>query len=948
MTLQTVTISEKIKDVLKKTPYVVRYVKNIEKNVGFPNIFDASELNYDMKKLKNVNIMYYIGEGIFVHIYLPPQGTISGYRKYVVIEPPPPDPKLLELLEIRFADIITEKDYVEDVEERKKLILNKLDKIVRVVDNPVNRSTLKTTDKIIEVGRTEYEYLKYYVIRDKIGLGVLEPFIKDTWIEDITCRGLGYVYLFHKIFGPLETNIEFKTSEELDSFVIKLAERIGKPVSHARPIVDATLPDGSRINIVYGGDVSLHGSNFTIRKFSKVPISITQLIMWNTLDSRVAAYMWMLLNNNMSGFICGETASGKTTLLNAISAFIPPTYKVVSIEDTAEVQLPHLNWVRELTRDTGSKESSVTMFDLLRAALRQRPNYIIVGEIRGVEAAIAFQAMQSVAWDTPILIRNKLTNKIILTPIGKFVDKFYRENEENIPKHIKNYQVLSIDKLGRVKWAEIKYVLRHKTSEIYEITYYKDKIIRATGSHSVFILDENTLEIKPKLVKKLKRGDLLVTFIKNNIRRKRSINKHQNITQTTLTKLQPISTTTQLTKFLNNINNNDNETNSFNTWYVYKNNYVVFSTPVTQRKNIEENNVNAVKNKIISVKKLRKKITCIAVDSKNNAVKLAWLVRLLGLDSKIITLRQNDDNDKHSVEYRVCIESLGRTGLLNEKLPLKPVIKILKELKKMRKILPELEKFVNRYENKNCRYISRKNVAKLLKLIEKVDYNNFSPQTKILIDKLKTFLKNDIIIVEVDNIRKTKYNGYVYDVSVPDTELFLGGEIPIALHNTGHPVLSTFHAASVERVVQRLTGEPIKIPKSFMDNLNFATIQSAVWRGGVMLRRVLSVNEIVGYDPAVDSIIYVPVFTWDPVKDVFIFRGEGASYLLENKIAVMRGISRINMKQIYNELYTRAKFLDGLVKKKIFNYYDVWRAIIKTYEIGLETALKKLEKGDLL
>ncbi|MEM1541814.1 MAG: type II/IV secretion system ATPase subunit [Ignisphaera sp.] len=558
MSLQTVTISEKVKDALKKAPYVVRYIKNIEKSIGFPNILDVSELSYDLKKLRNVNLMYHIGEGIFIHIYMPPQGTVSGYRKYVVIEPPSPHPRLLESIEIRLADVITEKDNVEDIEERKKLILSKLDSIIRIVDTPVNYGSLKSGTKTIQVYRADYEYLRYHIAKDKIGLGVLEPFIKDIWIEDITCRGMGFIYLFHKIFGPLETNIEFKTTEELDSFVIKLAERIGKPVSHARPIVDATLPDGSRINIVYGGDVSLHGSNFTIRKFSKIPISVTQLIAWNTLDVKIAAYLWMLLNNSMSGFICGETASGKTTLLNAISAFIPPTYKVVSIEDTAEVQLPHLNWVRELTRDTGSKESSVTMFDLLRAALRQRPNYIIVGEIRGVEAAIAFQAMQ-----------------------------------------------------------------------------------------------------------------------------------------------------------------------------------------------------------------------------------------------------------------------------------------------------------------------------------------------------------------------------------------------------TGHPVLSTFHAASVERVVQRLTGEPIKIPKSFMDNLNFVTIQSAVWRGGIMLRRVISVNEIIGYDPEVDSIIYVPVFTWDPVRDVFVFRGEGASYLLENKIAVMRGISRINMRQIYEELNMRARFLDLMVKKKILNYFDVWNTIIKTYEIGLETALNRLERGSL-
>jgi len=177
-----------------------------------------------------------------------------------------------------------------------------------------------------------------------------------------------------------------------------------------------------------------------------------------------------------------------------------------------------------------------------------------------------------------------------------------------------------------------------------------------------------------------------------------------------------------------------------------------------------------------------------------------------------------------------------------------------------------------------------------------------------------------------------------------------GVEASIAFQamQTGHPVLSTFHAATVERVVQRLTGDPIKIPKSFMDNLNFVLIQSAVWRGGVMVRRVLSVNEIIGYDPRADAIIYVPVFVWDPIKDVFTFRGRGASYLLENKIAAMRGISRTEMRKIYDEIDMRAYFLDLLIKKKIFNYYDVWNAIVKTYEIGLETAVKRLERGALL
>jgi flagellar protein FlaI len=330
-------------------------------------------------------------------------------------------------------------------------------------------------------------------------------------------------------------------------------------VSHARPIVDATLPDGSRLNLVFGEDVSLHGSNFTIRKFAEKPVSVTQLIVWNTMDERIAAYLWMLLSNNMSGLVVGETASGKTTTLNAIATFIPPNYKIVSIEDTAEVRLPHPNWVRELARLTGSAESSVTLFDLLKAALRQRPNYIVVGEIRGVEASVFFQALQ-----------------------------------------------------------------------------------------------------------------------------------------------------------------------------------------------------------------------------------------------------------------------------------------------------------------------------------------------------------------------------------------------------TGHPGLATFHAGSVDQVVQRLVGEPIRVPKAFIPNLNFILIQNAVWRGGQLVRRVISVNEIVGYDPKSDSIVYVPVFTWDSVRDKFVFRGRGASFLLESKIASMAGLSRLEIRKIYEELDLRAEFLRELVNRKILDYFKVWEAVRKTHEIPLEDALAKLRRGSLV
>jgi len=547
----------------KKPWYLDEYIKKVSEELGEPELVDKVPSDYKFRR--EYNVIYPVGNGIFIHVFSRP--SESGYNRYYVIEPPRPPEDVMLWLEEAIANVMSEKDVGRTAEEKIAILVNLISKVV-VVGESGNGGRRKR-GRILLIGglggkvklsRREYDLVIYHMIRDKIGVGILEPFLRDPYLEDISCSGLGNIYVVHKIFGSLESNVGFKDEAELNRFVINLAEKIGKPLSHARPIVDATLPDGSRINIVYGADVSLRGSNFTIRRISKTPLSIIQLINWGTFDARVAAYMWMLLSEGMSAFVCGETASGKTTSLTAMLVFIRPTAKIVSIEDTAEVIVPHPNWTRELTRDTGKPESSVTMFDLLRAALRQRPNYIIVGEIRGAEGNIAFQAMQ-----------------------------------------------------------------------------------------------------------------------------------------------------------------------------------------------------------------------------------------------------------------------------------------------------------------------------------------------------------------------------------------------------TGHPVLSTFHAADVDRLIQRLTSHPINVPKTHMDALNIAWFQSAVYtKEGFLARRVIRIYEIIGYDPSVDNVLVMPVFNWDPVTDRFQFSGRGSSYLLEEKIAVMKGIPRKRIGEIYDELELRAEFLKTMVQKKIYNYWDVWKAIVKTYQLGLEEAFRRLRRDELI
>lgn len=252
-------------------------------------------------------------------------------------------------------------------------------------------------DYSIALSDVSKEKVMYYIIRDFLGYGKIDVLMHDTMIEDVSCDAPNVpIYIYHRNYESLKTNISFGSEMELDSFVIQLAQKCGRHISIARPLMDATMPDGSRIQACLAREVSSMGSNFTIRRFREEPLTPSHLVEFNTISPEIAAYFWLAIENGASAVLAGGTASGKTTSLNALCLFIPPQMKVISIEDTREINLPHPNWIASITRE-GTAESGegskVGMFDLLKAALRQRPEYILVGEIRGQEAVVLFQAM---------------------------------------------------------------------------------------------------------------------------------------------------------------------------------------------------------------------------------------------------------------------------------------------------------------------------------------------------------------------------------------------------------------------------------------------------------------------------------------------------------------------------------------------------------------------------
>lgn len=250
----------------------------------------------------------------------------------------------------------------------------------------------------INVSYESYRKIYYYLCRDFIGLNEVEPLLRDFFVEDIECNGVDVpIYIVHRHYRNIKTNVKMESVTRAQGFVEKISQRCGKYISYSQPILDGSLPDGSRVNATYTSDITSRGPTFTIRKFTKIPWTPPQLLSFRTLSLEMMAYLWLLVEHKMNILVAGGTGSGKTTLLNALAFFIPPEARVVSLEDTRELNLPRENWLPAVARSAiglgGIGE--IDLFELLKASFRQRPDYIIVGEVRGKEAFVLFQGMAS-------------------------------------------------------------------------------------------------------------------------------------------------------------------------------------------------------------------------------------------------------------------------------------------------------------------------------------------------------------------------------------------------------------------------------------------------------------------------------------------------------------------------------------------------------------------------
>lgn len=343
-----------------------------------------------IKKMSKVDIKYPLLEPfVYARIKWDPEKRGLVYN---IIEPElsKGEEKILETVKKDLLETIdVELSAIKDSGKTFEYIQKKLTKILG--------------DENIALTPETYVKISYYIYRNFVGFNEIEGLLHDPYIEDIGCPGLGIpVFIVHRKFGSTETNIVYNDSGYLNNFVIKLAERCGRYVSYAKPLLDGSLPDGSRVQATLAKDVTTKGPTFSIRKFRIEPFSPVDIINLNTASSELMAYLWVITEARSSTLICGGVSSGKTTFLNSISMFIPPEDKIVSIEDTRELNLPHENWIPSVSRvgfgipeASGKRYGEVTLFELLKESFRQNPDYVIVGEVRGKEAYVMFQGMAS-------------------------------------------------------------------------------------------------------------------------------------------------------------------------------------------------------------------------------------------------------------------------------------------------------------------------------------------------------------------------------------------------------------------------------------------------------------------------------------------------------------------------------------------------------------------------
>lgn len=883
-------------------------------------------------------------------------------------------------------DIIEPK--LNDIE---KFILNKLQEgLIQVIDvalsdikdkNKMLGFLEKNIDRLIneyDLRLSEKEYIKimYYIFRDFVGLNRIEPILNDPYIEDIGLDGIGIpVYVVHQKFGSLKTNIVYTDAKELREFVTKLAERCDRYISYADPLLDGSLPDGTRVQASLASDVTTRGPTFSIRKFREEPLSPVDMMRLNTASAEMLAYIWFLIENGINILIAGGVSTGKTSLLNSISFFIPPEAKVVSIEDTRELNLPHENWIPGVSRTgfTGTGVGEVTMYELLRESFRQNPDYLIVGEIRGKEAYVMFQGMASVPGDQKILVVND--NNLKRIPIGSLnVKSTFR-----VPTFDFNSNTVKLSPFSKVEHSP--------TNELYKITTATGRSVVTTAHHSLFTYQNGRVETIPSH-KMRKNDNIMIPGLLPS--------KFNDIEKLDLIEILP-------------------EIRVFAPHYIKK-----AVEKMGYEKACEAAGVSAIsdyyanftgkKQSALHARKFIRLMESAGIKYDKGKISVRFdrksesfpamlditpeLLRLIGYVISEGSLNKGRKSNRISLysknktileDMRHCIKAVaGKTPKEREikgfgtATELSFNHKVLFELLKnhagegssTRKIpdfifglsKEKIGEFLSGLYNGDGGFgshafsyytISEELASDLAQLLlsygivasiikrQRKDRKTQDHEIKFYTsDEKKEFLKyvkplkktgriskgnknpkkiGDLYIDKIKVIEKIVLDNpvKVYDLCVPGTQNFVGGFGGIVLHNSGHPSLSTIHAGGVEDLMKRLQTRPISLSAGLIESLDMVIIMIHAREKGKSSRRIKEIVEIESIDVATGTPLFTKSFVWLPAEDSFEYRSN--SWLL-SKVSTQKGLS---MNNIVAEIAKRKKFLTWLNENSITDMKEI-------------------------
>ncbi len=906
----------------------------------------------------------------------------------------------------------------ELVYELEEPVLNEQEKKVRKIledgiKELINISfiNIKETNKVIEyleknlkvllaeykITITKEAFLKmmYYLYRDFVGLNEIEPLMNDYFIEDLECNGSQTpIYIVHRKYRHIRTNIIFPDNKMLMGFVEKLAQKCGKYISYASPLLDGALPDGSRVNSTYTTDISSRGPTFSIRKFTKEPWTPIKLMDFGTVSPEVLAYLWLLIEHEANMMVIGGTGSGKTSFLNSLAFFIPPAARIITIEDTRELNLLHENWLPSVARAgvgmatiTGERHGEVSLFDLLRESFRQRPDYVIVGEIRGKEAFVLFQGAASVKGDEKVLVLNDEHPKRIAI--------------KDLKKNVR-YKAITIDpENGEVKILPVKFQVKHEPRNLlYKITTEKGREVVVTPDHSVFSYEN---KIIPFRAEELKAGDNIIipsripcgyadidyinlieeladirvyapSLIREAVKRlgydkccgicgiKAISDYYANFTKNEASALKA-------KKFIK-LMEHANIYYTLNDLKVRLKYSKKISPKLTLSKEflkmmgyyLSEGSLNGSgrNSKISFYNKDRR----VLEDIRNCILKVVgrrarerFISRGYGtctelcFSSKILCefIKKNfgKKEDKRIADFIFGLskEKIGwllsglwaGDGRMTEHqfgyyTISRNLANDVSQLLLVYGIVCNIRKRKRKGRTKEdyeLLFYSREEKERFSEYVKPV--NKKVDLSKLRKIQSKKIIINDIYVDKIKSISKIELakKEPVYDISVPGTQNCIGVFDGLMLHNSGHPTLATMHAESVDTMIKRLETHPIDLSPALVETLNIVCVMIQTQVGGKPVRRLKEVVEIIKVPSEGDAIVNIP-FARDPAKDIFFYKTD--SKMLD-KISKEHGIPK---EILLAEWQRRINLLMAMYRKKMFGFKEVYEVINQYYKTPQE------------